>query len=566
MTAVVKLKPEKYKSPPQNQAEKTIKELVANAADVVAPVWPLKTFIAVNPLQGLEDLPFEEAVLIAEHHKSINGDGDQEREAVNRELIKWCSIFFDDGQATIPMPSHHLGLYRAFADLARFDSRLNRSKTARSLLASLPNSPEEAISDCLKTLRIPSNLREDFLRQSFAALPGWSGHVKWREYWQDQTEGAKRPATLVDYMAVPLVLTCLLWPQATCAEKRSLEEPAYLAGLPAAERRYRERLLNQLLPAARAIDSSTRQRPDAQLVFCIDVRSEPFRRAIERQGDYETFGFAGFFGLTVRVKGYDDDQPHDSCPVLLKPRHEVYEQPSSPDSTCVSRHEFGRELLRQPKSFYQWLKYNFATPFALVEMLGPWLGLRMTARTFAPSILSTLAASARRALLPPVPAEPVLDEITLSQQADFGESALRLMGLTERLSPLVVLCGHGSSTINNAYATALDCGACGGNHGGTNADSCGDSQRPPGSLDLGGSGNSYPARYPVPGRRTQHNDRPGRVVPATIRRCLASRPDRQTSRGPRPSGNKKRRHPQPVAWLNAASRRFGRGVSKTAKL
>ena len=31
----------------------SIKKLVASASDIVAPVWPLKTFIAVNPLQGL---------------------------------------------------------------------------------------------------------------------------------------------------------------------------------------------------------------------------------------------------------------------------------------------------------------------------------------------------------------------------------------------------------------------------------------------------------------------------------------------------------------------------------
>jgi hypothetical protein len=106
----------------------SIKELVASAADVVAPVWPLKTFIAVNPLQGLENLPFEQAVLEAERHRAINGSDLSGRESVNRELIKWCSAFFDDGQATIAMPGRVRGLYRAFADLARYDGRLNRSK------------------------------------------------------------------------------------------------------------------------------------------------------------------------------------------------------------------------------------------------------------------------------------------------------------------------------------------------------------------------------------------------------------------------------------------------------
>ena len=47
----------------------SIKKLVASASDIVAPVWPLKTFIAVNPLQGLENLPFEEAVLKIERQR-----------------------------------------------------------------------------------------------------------------------------------------------------------------------------------------------------------------------------------------------------------------------------------------------------------------------------------------------------------------------------------------------------------------------------------------------------------------------------------------------------------------
>ena len=446
-----------------------IKELVASAADIVAPVWPLKTFIAVNPLQGLEHLPFEQAVLEAERHRAFNSDGIAGRESVNRELIKWCSAYFDEGQATISMPGSDLGLYRTFAGLARYDGRLNRSKAADALLASLPESPDEVIVESLDQLGIPEEQRENFIRQALAALPGWSGYVKWKEHWQNPAEHAKRQATLVDYVAVRLVLTRLLWPEASAAELRDPVKPSYLADLPAREARYRESLLSQLLPQAKTIASTKPTRPDAQLVFCIDVRSEPFRRAVEPQGKYETLGFAGFFGLPVRVKAYDHDQPHDSCPVLLKPRHEVCEHALESNSPSVRRHERGRSLLRMPTYFYQWLKYNFATPFALVEMLGPWLGVRMLARTFTPSFLSGLTETTRATLMPPVPTEPALDRITLPQQADYAESALRMMGLTDNLAPLVVFCGHGSSTANNAHASALDCGACGGNHGGGNA-------------------------------------------------------------------------------------------------
>jgi uncharacterized protein YbcC (UPF0753/DUF2309 family) len=43
-----------------------------------------------------------------------------------------------------------------------------------------------------------------------------------------------------------------------------------------------------------------------------------------------------------------------------------------------------------------------------------------------------------------------------------------MTGLTE-FAPLVVLAGHASSTVNNLYRAALDCGACGGNAGAANA-------------------------------------------------------------------------------------------------
>lgn len=460
--------------PTQVPTSDQIQALVAEAASIVSPVWPLKSIIACNPLQGLEDLPFETAVAQGDTlFRQV--DDSPELAAVNRQLIKWCVTFLDEGQATWVMPDRQKGFYQAWKQLVSFDTQIHQGKKAdKQWLANLPDSAADALVICLNRLNVAPDEYEAFLKTALTQLPGWSGYIKWRA----DNQAGPNPITLVDFLAVRLAITCCLWPQA--AHQPTPVVPPTSPRLTKAvetlknnERAYQTQLIDQLITQVRSINP-LRQRPDAQLVFCIDVRSEPFRRSIEAEGNYETLGFAGFFGLPIRVNDTVTGAAYDSCPVLLKPSHTIDQKPTA---TAQQQARFwrGKRVTDTLRAFYQQLKYNFSTPFALVETLGAGCGLLMLERTLAPTLSVQTRHSLTEAIRPSLPTAPDANEhhhhhgIALEQQAVYAEGALRLMGLTDNFGKLVVLCGHGSSTQNNPYGSALDCGACGGNHGGANA-------------------------------------------------------------------------------------------------
>jgi uncharacterized protein YbcC (UPF0753/DUF2309 family) len=59
--------------------------------------------------------------------------------------------------------------------------------------------------------------------------------------------------------------------------------------------------------------------------------------------------------------------------------------------------------------------------------------------------------------------------IPIEQQIQMAKNALKAMSLSDDFARLVLIVGHGSSTVNNPHATGYDCGACGGHTGEANA-------------------------------------------------------------------------------------------------
>lgn len=470
MTATLKaeLTKEQTRIMPANDS-RSIDTAITNSWKKIAPFWPLKNLIAVNPIAGFEDLRFEDGLRHASAYFQQK-DMPIGMQHVNRQSIKWLQAFFDEGQSTIQMPLRNKGLLKCVLSLIRFDKQLHKNdKQKIEWLQKLPLKPEMIITETLFQLGIQPHEQEKFLTLILTTLPGWAAHIQYRTHWADAQDAAHPyPVTQAEYLALRLVITYLIWPDAKELlnwHKNALQkaDTTYTYNtIENNETSYQKGLLKQL-KATQAPGAITR--PEAQLVFCIDVRSEPFRRALEAQGNYETYGFAGFFGVPVSIESSVTGESYASCPVLLKPACNVKETPNSSHQSCKE----GYSRLQGIKKLYQSLKYTFTTPFSLVETMGLASGLWMGMRSLSPKGAASLQSAIKKSIANDYSVTPDISGIPISQQTAFGAGVLKMVGLTENFAPLVVFCGHGSETENNAYATALDCGACGGRHGAPNA-------------------------------------------------------------------------------------------------
>ncbi len=217
----------------------------------------------------------------------------------------------------------------------------------------------------------------------------------------------------------------------------------------AAERAEQRRLAETLAQPSAAPASG---RPLVQAAFCIDVRSENFRRALEAMDPgIETIGFAGFFGLPLAHRRFGSRLTDAHLPVLLKPTVR----------TCTAvtpALEAKEERLRiAARARRAWSRFQQAavSSFAFVEAAGPVYAGKLVA--------SSLGLGGRTERPDPAPRLDL--SLPIETRISIAKTVLSAMSMTSVFAPLVMLAGHGAGVTNNAHASALHCGACGGQTG-----------------------------------------------------------------------------------------------------
>jgi uncharacterized protein YbcC (UPF0753/DUF2309 family) len=546
---------------------------IAAACGRIAPLWPLKNFVAVNPFLGfsnqsfsttcammqrvarvdmlmprsfyrlalaageIEDEDLEAAlaaapgdwrapstvaalkaalaanvVVKAKHAAHVasvaevldslaGGDRNASRVAfMVDEISKWCAAYFDEGQSAWRLPSRDLRPYAAWRAAMRYDRNpeIMGISGFRAIVATLPNDPADAIVAVVERLEVPPRAVEEYLYQVLLEIGGWASYARYL-VWQNELYG--RPDdTLLQLLAIRVAWGYTLFVQrndlAFVAAWRSAMEVAAMVPLDeqlgddpdlcldlimqeAYESAYQRRLLARLAQPGAGDRRPDNARKKLQAAFCIDTRSEIYRRALETVSpDAATVGFAGFFGYPIEYVPIGHVTGGAQCPVLLTPAFVVCEAVS--DTTeSESNHILNLRLLRRRvakawKSF----KVSAVSSFIYVETAG---------LLYASKILSDTLGLTRAVndpntdglnrevivkLKPNIDAAIVGDRMTgftADQKVMMAEAVLRAMSLTKDFARLVMMTGHGSTTVNNPHATGLDCGACGGHTGEANA-------------------------------------------------------------------------------------------------
>ncbi|MCC5935743.1 MAG: DUF2309 domain-containing protein [Lunatimonas sp.] len=453
----------------------------------------VETFI--RGLGGISDAgdPMTSVATLTDVATVVSGK-DWNRFSISR-ISTWAATYFDNGQAVWNVSNRQGGMFLSW----KWESQIDKTpevtglKNFRAVVKAMPNQPLLAAKSALEVLGVSDEALPIYLHRLLLRVGGWSAHAA-RLDWDNALYG-KEGGVLQEFLIILIcweacLLQCLkeselnfVWLEA----KKQLSEAGLKIEISHA---LSEKLLLQeafdiamqreLITKFQATDTVAPEkaaRPLAQGIFCIDVRSEVFRRNLEQVNpQIETIGFAGFFAFPINFVPIAHEQGEAQCPVLIPTGPTIMEELQDKASHEVAYRE--RVLRYQVKKIWKSFKSGAVTCFSFVSPMGlsflPKLftdSFGMTRPVPHPDRAGLKGISSKRKTV----SLQVCDHhqgttgIPLEKQVEMAKTALKAMSLTENFAQFVMIIGHGSTSVNNPHATGLDCGACGGHTGEANA-------------------------------------------------------------------------------------------------
>jgi uncharacterized protein YbcC (UPF0753/DUF2309 family) len=410
-------------------------------------------------------------------------------------VSRWTGAYHDDDQATWALPWRDLPLYQAWrqAALVSRAAEFEGIKGFRAYVARLPEDPFACAGKVLAELGVPAAAVVDYLHGVLLTVGGWAAYQRCVG-WQGELAGQPGDHVLQIlairlayeggmYAACPDTPVREAWHRALMDLATDQPDAAVVEAdlvlLAAAEIAWQRDLAGRIVASNRIPRPATSARKAVQAAFCIDVRSEVLRRALETVTPrVETVGFAGFFGFPIEYVPLGHEHGDAQCPVLLQPKFVVTETVAGAPAGAVEQLAAGRRLRRQVADALHAFKTSAVSCFAYVEaagllyvpkLLGQALGrLRPVPQPRADGLGAGHAARLGPSIEPAQVGARTAG-FTPAARLDMAAGVLRAMSMTGNFARLVLLCGHGSTTVNNPHAAGLDCGACGGHTGESNA-------------------------------------------------------------------------------------------------
>ena len=384
---------------------------------------------------------------------------------VNDRISAFAAGHFDQGQAlwtTVPGTQ----AYPAWRSFAAHDltPEIAGLRGFAAFVASAPATAPQALAFATARLGLPTAALDTAFHAALMSLGGWGQYARYA-LWQAEMAGGT-DSDVTDLLVIRLIWDVALlaqyqgqigaaWAAAVAAHATPLQ-PTAAQVIDAILQEAAERAAQRDMAAAFATSAPTaaQTRPALQVAFCIDVRSEVFRRALEGVAPgIQTIGFAGFFGVFVEHRPFASDVPEARLPVLLNAT--VTSCAVSPDAGA----EAAARITARAKRAWGRFKLAAVSSFAFVEATGPVYAGKL--------VRDALGLGASH--LPHDPAPQLSPGLDAAQKLASAEMVLRAMSMTDGFARIVLLAGHGANVTNNPHASALHCGACGGYSGEVNA-------------------------------------------------------------------------------------------------